>query len=183
MHFPAHRTKTLVLHWDKGNLRWRAKLECFLCEKAGKEVVGQRNRREDTTERCLGRCLRMQGVVVVCLAVNHPHSDFLCCLLTQCPSATCGCATSLCYSVGTLPCWWISTLCPWAAKRTPAGLLRTSLRYRHRQGGVDMNEYMASVLLGVFKWPGRGNWKDSEPKTVLTSLPTQLWCDIIVFSC
>lgn len=99
----------------------------------------------------------MQEVVVVCPAVNHPHSDFLCCLLTQCPLATCGCAASLCYSVGTLPCWWISTFCPWAAKRTPAGLLQTTLRYRHSQEGVGMNEYMASVLLGVFKGPWCGN--------------------------
>lgn len=93
-------------------------------------MARQRNRREGTVERGLGWCLRTRGVVVVCLAVNHPHFDFLCCLRAQCPLATCGCPSSLCYSVGTLPCWWISTFCPWAAERTPAGLLRTTSRYR-----------------------------------------------------
>lgn len=51
--------------------------------------------------------------------------------------------------MGTLLCWWISTFCPWAAKRTPAGLLRTTSRYRRREKGVGVSEYMASVLLGV----------------------------------
>lgn len=56
--------------------------------------------------------------------------------------------------MGTSLCWWISTFCPWAAKRTPAGLLRTTSRYRHREKGVGVNkcvsEYMASVVLGAF---------------------------------
>lgn len=126
----------------------------------GKEMARQRNRREGTAVRGLGWCLRTQGVVVVCLAVNHPHSDFLCCLWAQCPLATCGCASSLCYSVGTLLCWWIFTFCPWAAKRTPAGLLRTTSRYRHREKGVGVNtcmkEYMASLFLGVFSKDSSG---------------------------
>lgn len=124
--------------------------------------------------RGLGWCLRTQGVVVVCLAVNQPHSDFLCCLWAQCPSATCGFPPSLCYSVGTLLCWWISTFCPWAAKRMPAGLLRTTSRYRHREKGVGVNkcvsEYKASVLQGAFS-------KDSssvESKMTL-SLLSILW--------
>lgn len=62
--------------------------------------------------------------------------------------------------MGTLPCWWISTFCPWAAKRTPAGLLRTTSRYRHREKGVGVNkrvsEYMASVQLGAFSKDSSG---------------------------
>lgn len=133
-------------------------------------MARQRNRRERTAVRGLGWCLRTQGVVVVCLAVNHPHSDSLCCLWAQCPSATCGCAFSLCYSVGTTPCWWISTFCPWAAKRTLAGLPWATSRYRHGEMGVVVSkcegECMASFLLETF-------WKDSrsvESKTTLSHL-------------
>lgn len=148
-------------------------------------MARQWNRREWTAARGLGWCLKTQGVVVVCLAVNHPHSDFLCCLWAQCPSATCGCPSSLCYSVGTLLCWWISTFCPWAAKRTPAGLLRTTSRYRHREKGVPENksaiEYMASVLLlGTFSKDSSGSVESKMTlslfcfhccKTVPISLP------------
>ncbi|XP_061818062.1 protein SLX4IP isoform X2 [Nerophis lumbriciformis] len=39
--------------------------------------------------------------------------------------------SNLSLSVGTLLCWWISTSCPWAAKRTPAGLLQATSRKLH----------------------------------------------------
>lgn len=155
-------------------------------------MARQRNKREETAMRGLGWCLRTQGVVVVCLAVNHPHSDFLCCLWAQCPSATCGCPSSLYYSVGTLPCWWISTFCPWAAKRTAAGLLQITSRYRHREKGVGVNkcvsEYMASLLLGAFSKDSSSmesemtlsplsilHWGFHCCRTVLIPPPRHLW--------
>lgn len=88
----------------------------------------------------------------VSLSITHTLISFV--VWAQCPLATCGCPSSLCYSVGTLLCWWISTFCPWAAERTPAGLLRTTSRYRNREKGMGVNkcvsEYMACVLLGAF---------------------------------
>lgn len=87
-----------------------------------------------------------RGSFVVGLAVNHPHSDFLCCLWAQCPSATCGSPSSLCYSVGTLLCWWISMFCPWATKRTPAGLLQTTSRYRHNESNSVESKMTLSLL-------------------------------------
>lgn len=51
-------------------------------------------------------------------------------------------------------CWWISTFYPWAAKRTLAGSLRATSRYRHGEMGVAVimceREYMASFLLETF---------------------------------
>lgn len=92
---------------------------------------------------------------MVCLAVNHPHTpDFLCCLRAprpppQRPSATCGCPSSLCYSVGTLPCWWISTFCPRAAERTPAGLLRTASRLEKPGAGQGRGRERAGISVRV----------------------------------
>lgn len=91
------------LCWERGNMRRQTGLY-FFCKEIGKEMARQRNGREGTAARGLGWCLRTQGVVVVCLAVNHPHSDFLCCLWAQCPSATCGCPFLFCVTVWELCC-------------------------------------------------------------------------------
>ena len=119
----------------------------------------------------LGWCLRTQGVVVVCLAVNHSLSDFLCCLCTQCPSATCVCPPSLFYSVGTLLCWWISMFCPWAAERTPAGLLQATSRYRKREKGIPTDRCGYEYIYPLFSEDGRS----TKSKMTLTFLFLHFW--------
>lgn len=163
-----------IIYAEWGEI-WGDKRGHTFCKEIGREMARQRKRRERTAVRGLGWCLRTQGVIVVCLAVNHPHFDSLCCLWAQCPSATCGYPSSLCYSVGTMLCWWISTFYPWAAKRTLAGSLRATSRYRHGEMGVAVikceREYMASLLLETFS-KGRSS---VESKMTLSLVYFHCW--------
>lgn len=161
---------------DEGKLRWRVKLDLYLFfgKKTGREVVGQNSRRHETTLRCLGWCLRMQGVVVVCLAVNHPHSDFLCCLLTNAPQQPAAlpllCVTvwELCRAGGS----------PRSAPGRPRG---HQLVYWGPHWGTD-TEKRVRVYKWIYVFSSGGVFKRPGHKTVLTSPPTQWWCGFPVFS-